>query len=44
VDERVEVPMNKVAFLEFVGLAFDTGFIREDKLEDGLRTSLDKID
>jgi hypothetical protein len=44
VDRRVEVPMNKVAFLEFVGLVFDTGIILEDELEDGRRTSLDKID
>jgi hypothetical protein len=36
--------MNKVAILEFVGLAFDTGFIREDELEGRPRTSLDKID
>jgi hypothetical protein len=36
-----------VAFLEFVGLAFDTGIILgiilEDELEIGRRTSLDKI-
>jgi hypothetical protein len=44
VDRRVEVPMNKVAFLEFAGLVFDTCFILEDKLEDGRRTSLDKVD
>jgi hypothetical protein len=43
VDEHVEVPMNKVAFLELVGLVFDTSFILEDELEDG-RTSPDKID
>jgi hypothetical protein len=36
--------MNKVAFLEFVGLVFDTGVIPEDELEDGLRAGLDKID
>lgn len=33
-----------VTFLELVGLVFDTGIILEDKLENGLRTSLDKID
>jgi hypothetical protein len=43
-DERVEVPMNMIAFLEFAGLVFDTGTILEDELEDGCRTSLDKID
>jgi hypothetical protein len=36
--------MNKVTFLEFVGLVFDTSIISEDELEDGLRTSLDKVD
>jgi hypothetical protein len=36
--------MNWVAFLEFVGLVFDTVSILEDELEDGLWTSLDKID
>jgi hypothetical protein len=39
--------MNRVAFLEFVGLVvvFDTsGMILEDELEDGRWTSLDKID
>ena len=30
--------------LEFMGLVFDTGIILEDKLEDGRRTLLDKID
>jgi hypothetical protein len=40
----VEVPVKKVVFLEFVGLVFDTGFILKDDLEDGRRTSLDKID
>ena len=36
--------MNKVASLEFVGLVFDTSIILDDKLEDGCRASLDKID
>ena len=38
--------MNKAAFkfLEFMGLVFDTSMILEDELEDGRRTSLDKID
>ena len=39
---HVEVRMNNVAMLEFVGLVFDTGIILEDELEDGRRTSLDK--
>ena len=43
-DERVEVPMNKVTILEFAGLVFDTGFVFEDKLEDGRWASLDKFD
>jgi hypothetical protein len=43
VDELVKLPMKKVAFLEFVGLVFDTGFILKDELEDGSRTSLDKF-
>ena len=43
-DRHVEVPMNKVALLEYVGLVSDTGSILEDKLEGGRRTSLDKID
>ena len=36
--------MNKVALLEFVGFAFDTCFILEDKLEVGRRSFLDKVD
>ena len=44
VDIHVKVPDDKVAFLEFVGLVFDTSIILEDKLEIGLRTSLHKID
>ena len=36
--------MNEVALLEFMGLVFDTGIILEDKLEDGRRALLDKID
>ena len=40
----VDVPIHMVTFLELVGLVFDTGIILEDKLENGLRTSLDKID
>jgi hypothetical protein len=47
-DRHVEVPKNKVAFLEYDGRALDTGsnlgIILEDKLKIGLRTSLDKID
>ena len=43
-DERVEVPLNKVALLEFAGLVFDTCFVLEDELEVGCRTSLDKTD
>ena len=44
VDGQVKVPKDKVIFLEFFGLVFDTITILEDKLEVGLRTSLDKID
>ena len=44
VDRRVEVPMNEVALLELVGLVFHTSMILEDKFEDMLWTSLDKID
>ena len=44
VNIRVDVPIQTVTFLELVGLVFDTGIILEDKLENGLRTSLDKID
>ena len=43
-DRHVDVPVNKVAFLELVGLVFDTGIILEDEYEGGPRTSLDKID
>ena len=43
-DRHVKVPQDKVAFLEFVRLVFDTGIIFEDKLEVGLRTFLHKID
>ena len=43
VDRHVNAPKDKVAFLEFVGLVFDTSIILEDKLEVGLRTSLHKI-
>ena len=42
-DIQVEVPMNRVAWLEFAGLVFDTGIILEDELEGVRRTSLDKI-
>jgi hypothetical protein len=44
VDGRAEVPMNEVAFPEFVGLVFDTSFILEGEFDDSRRTSLDKID
>jgi hypothetical protein len=44
VDERVEVPMNTIDVLEFVGLVFDTDFVLENELEDRRRTCLDKID
>ena len=43
VDRHVKVPKDKVTFLEFVGLVFDTGNTLEDKLEVGPRTSLHKI-
>ena len=43
-DRHVDVPVNKVAFLELVGLVFDTGIILEDEYEGGPRTSLDKND
>ena len=43
-DRHVKVPYDKVAFLEFVGLVFDTDTILEDKLEVGLWTSLHKMD
>ena len=44
VERHVYVPKDKVVFLEFGGLVFDTGIILEDKLEVGLWTSLHKID
>ena len=48
VDRHVKVPDDKVAFLEFVGLVFDTSIILEDKLEVGprvgLKVSIHKID
>lgn len=44
VDRRVEGPINQIAFLEFLGLAFDTGMILEDEFKVGRRTSLNKID
>ena len=40
VDGHVKVPDDKVAFLEFVGLVFDTSIILEDKLEVGPRVGL----
>ena len=43
VDRHVKVPKDKIAFLEIVGLVFDTGIILEDKIEVGLRASLHKI-
>ena len=44
VDRHVKVPKDKVTFRERFGLVFDTVTVLEDKLEVGLRTSLDKID
>ena len=44
VDIHVKVPKDKVAFLEFIGLAFDTRIILEGKLEVGLRAFLHEID
>ena len=44
VDRHVKVPKDKVTFRELFGLVFDTVTILDDKLEVGLRTSLDKID
>ena len=44
VNRHVELPDHRVAFLEFVGLVFDTSIILEDKLEVGLWTSVHKID
>lgn len=43
-DRRVDVPMNKVTFLEFSGLVFDASFVFEDELEGGRWTFLDKMD
>jgi hypothetical protein len=42
VDGRVEVPTNKVTFLEFVRLLLDSVAL-QDELENGQWTSLDKI-
>ena len=39
VDRQVNVPKDKIAFLEFIGLVFGTGNVLEDKLEVGLRRS-----
>ena len=44
VDRQVSVPKDKIAFLEFIGLAFGTGIILEDKLEVGLWRSPHKMD
>ena len=44
VDRHVKVPKDKVTFLEFFGLVFDTVTILEYKLEVRFRTSPDKID
>jgi hypothetical protein len=44
VDIHVDVPVNKVVFLEHVRLVFDTGMILEDEFEGGRRTFRDKID
>ena len=41
---HIEVPVKKVALLEFVGLVFDTGIILEDELEVRGPTPLDKMD
>ena len=43
-DRQVEVPMNKVAFLESVGLVLGTSINLEDEVEVERRTPLDKID
>ena len=43
-DRHVRVPKDDVAFLEFVGLVFETSIILEDKLEVGLWMCLHKID
>ena len=45
-NRHVEVPEDEVAFLECVGLMYDTDIILEDKLKvvPSLRTSLYKID
>jgi hypothetical protein len=44
VDRHVKIPNYKVAFLELVGLVFDTSIVFEDKLEGGPWTFFDKID
>jgi hypothetical protein len=44
VDKHVEIPIKKVAFLEFVELVFDVGIVFEYELEGGRWTSIDKID
>jgi hypothetical protein len=44
VDGRFDVPTNKVSFLKFVGLVFDTGIVLEDELKNGCWTFLDEID
>ena len=43
-DRHVDVPVKRVAFFESVRFVFDTGMILKDKLEDGCRTPVDKID
>ena len=43
VDRHIKVPKDEIAFLEFVGLMFDSSIILEDKLEVRLWSSL-KID
>ena len=43
-DGRVDVPMNKVVFLKLVGLVYVGMILLQDELEDGRRTSLDKLD
>ncbi len=41
---HVEIPKNKGAFLEFVGLVFDTRIVLENELEVERRTTLDEVD
>ena len=43
-DGRVDVPMNKVVFLKLIGLVYVGMIVLQDELEDGRRTSLDKLD